>query len=140
MRMFDLKKKFRFRNFRVYAEALVLTKEMRSLARKRFPDSEKHGLIDQISRASSSIVLNIAEGSERGSDKDFAHYLNMANASLNEVVACLDIALDEKYLAKDARDACLERAAGLSNQLSAFRKALARPSSNVKGQRSKAPH
>ena len=140
MRMFDLKKKFRFRNFRVYIDALVLTKEMRSLARARFPNTERHRLIDQISRSSNSIVLNIAEGSERGSDKDFAHYLNMANASLNEVVACLDIALDEKYLAKDAHDACLEKAAGLSNQLSAFRMALIHPASNVKGQTSKAQH
>lgn len=135
--MFDLSKKFRFRNFRVYRDSLTLIKEFKGWAKVELPLHERFGLRPQFCRALDSIVLNIAEGSERRSDKDFAHFLTIANSSLNEVVACLDIALTERYLPESRHADFLKKAAFLSNQVSAFRDTLLK--SKVKGQTSKAP-
>ena len=90
--------KFRFREFRVYHDAIKFRQDIKLLAKKYFPSEEKFMLFDQIVRAANSVVLNIAEGADRGTDKDFALFLNRAHTSVSEVVACLDIALEDKYI------------------------------------------
>jgi four helix bundle protein len=55
-------------------------------------------LRDQIRRASLSILLNIAEGFGRRTDRDFAHFLTQAHGSVAEVQAALYVALDQKYI------------------------------------------
>lgn len=115
--MVDSQKTFRFREFQVYKDARKLSKELKDFSKKKFPKGEQFGLLAQLWRALDSVVLNIAEGSDRGTDKDFAHFLNSARTSLNEVVACLDVALDNAYIS-------LEKAALLAHQLTAFRKKL----------------
>ena len=81
-------------------------------------------MVDQISRATISIILNIAEGTDRKTDKDFAHFLNLAKTSLNEVVACLDIAVDNNYINTDLHKKLLTESLLLANQITAFRKTL----------------
>jgi four helix bundle protein len=53
---------------------------------------------DQICRASVSIMNNIAEGFERGTDKEFKYFLYIAKGSSGEVRSMLHIALDLKYI------------------------------------------
>lgn len=132
--MAELDKIFRFRKFKVYQDAREFNRELKSFAARAFPPAEKYALLSQLRRALDSVILNIAEGSERGTDRDFAHFLSMSRASLNEVVASLDAALDQDYL--NVTDHCLflERAADLANQITAFRKKLLE--SGVKSQRS----
>lgn len=122
--MVDLDKKFRFRNFQIYKDARIFNKELKDLPRKNFPNEERFCLTLQLWRALDSIILNIAEGADRGTDKDFAHFLNNAHTSLNEVVACLDIAFDSKYISNSERNRYLEKAGLLADQLTAFRKSL----------------
>src|SRR5438477_4517855 len=55
-------------------------------------------LKDQIGRALLSIPCNIAEGSERGSTKDFAHFLNFSKGSCGELRTQLYIARKLKLL------------------------------------------
>jgi four helix bundle protein len=55
-------------------------------------------LRDQIRRAAISITSNIAEGFERGTAREFAHYLRIAKGSAGEVGSQLYCALDEGYL------------------------------------------
>ncbi len=89
-------KTFRFRDFVIYNEA----RQFRRIVRKElnmFPKEEKFRLIDQIHRSSLSILLNIAEGSAKGSDKEFARFLEISIASLNEVIAGFDAACDDGY-------------------------------------------
>ena len=57
-----------------------------------FPDTEKFALCNQMRRAVVSVPSNIAEVMGRMSDKDQAHFLNMAYGSLMEVYAQADIA------------------------------------------------
>src|SRR6185295_18496969 len=58
------------------------------------------GLKDQIRRASVSILSNIAEGFERGGDKEFSQFLIIAKGSCGEVRAQLYVALDQGYLSQ----------------------------------------
>ena|SRR5689334_19228157 len=52
---------------------------------KAFDGCKNFTLKDQVGRASLSIPCNIAEGSERGSVKDFAHFLNFSKGSCGEL-------------------------------------------------------
>ena len=58
------------------------------------------GLKDQIRRASISILSNIAEGFERGGDREFLQFLAMAKGSCGEVRAQLYVAIDQGYLSR----------------------------------------
>lgn len=75
------------------------------LQTENFPKSEEFGLKGQIRRAAVSVVLNIVEGHRRGSRKDYIHFLNIADGSLAEFEACLEICLDLKYLSQENYDA-----------------------------------
>jgi len=60
--------------------------------------SKDFGLRNQVQRACVSIMANIAEGSARRSDKDFASFLNIARASASEAQSHLYVALDLNYI------------------------------------------
>jgi four helix bundle protein len=51
------------------------------------PGSKDFGFRDQVRRAGVSIMSNVAEGFERGSNADFARYLDIAKGSCGEVRA-----------------------------------------------------
>jgi len=112
---------FRFRNWPAYQAAKSFRKKIRELARK-LPGSERYLLGDQISRAVDSICLNIAEGSNRLSDTEFSKYLNISETSLEEVVCCLDLILEDGHISKDEFEGYLKEAEGLGAQLIAFGK------------------
>lgn len=113
--------KFRFRRFRVYQDALKFRKDIKTLTKQYFPEGERYLLTDQITRAANSIVLNIAEGSDRSTDKDFANFLNKSHSSLNEVVSCLDLAVLDGYISDKIHLKRLRNSEKLANQLTAFR-------------------
>jgi four helix bundle protein len=62
--------------------------------------SRDFGLRDQICRAAVSAMSNIAEGFTRNSNKEFAHFLDIAQASATEVQSLLYVALDAGYINK----------------------------------------
>lgn len=110
---------FRFRKWQVYKDTMEFRKEINKLL-KTFPAEEKYALVDQTKRALNSIVLNIAEGANKNTDKDTRLYINRAQTSLDEVVACLDCALSDGYLGVDEHHYALERASNLAKQLKGF--------------------
>ncbi|MBL0053665.1 MAG: four helix bundle protein [Bacteroidetes bacterium] len=61
-------------------------------------------LVNQIRRCSISIMANIAEGFGRKGNKEFIHFLSIAEGSLVELQSHLYIALDIEYLEKDDFD------------------------------------
>lgn len=71
-----------------------------------------------------SVILNIAEGSYRKPDKDFAHFLNQSQASLYEVVACFDLLKDSGYIDEQTHHDFLLQCEALAKQISAFGKHL----------------
>jgi four helix bundle protein len=116
---------FRFRKWPVYQAAKPFRKKIRDLA-KRLPESERYLLRDQISRAADSICLNVAEGSNKLSDIDFSRYLNNSETSLEEVVCCLDLILDDRYIKADEFNDYIKEAETLGAQLIAFGKKVRR--------------
>ena len=63
-----------------------------------FPKAEEFGLKGQLRRAAVSVVLNIVEGYRRRSTREFLRFLDIAQASLAEVEAILELLLDLKYI------------------------------------------
>lgn len=90
----------RYKDLQIWKLAFDLSKEVYRVTRE-FPKEEIYGLTNQIRRASVSIFSNIAEGSGRGTDKDFRNFLFNALGSLREVEAQLLFAKDIGYLKSD---------------------------------------
>jgi four helix bundle protein len=88
-------------------------------------------LKDQIRRASISILSNIAEGFERGGDKEFLQFLAVAKGSSGEVRAQLYIAMDQGYLSQDLFESLSLNANDIGRLISGLMKYLSR--SELKG-------
>ncbi|ARA93602.1 four helix bundle protein [Rhodothermaceae bacterium RA] len=73
-----------FRNLKVWAKAHAVTMEVYRLTRA-FPLEERYGLTSQMRRCAVSIPSNIAEGCGRGTDTDFARFLQIAAGSSSEL-------------------------------------------------------
>jgi len=88
---------FDFKNLIVYQKAKKFhNASMLEIKRNKFPDYSKN----QLSRASFSIALNIAEGSGRFSRKDRRNFFVIARSSLLECIAIFDILSDQNYISK----------------------------------------
>ena len=70
---------------------------------KKFPAEERYAMCDQLRRASVSITSNIAEGINRYSVKEKAHFIELAYGSLMEVSSQLEIAEDLRYITTEDR-------------------------------------
>lgn len=68
----------------IWQKGMEIWKDVYTLS-KLLPAEEKYGIISQINRASASIPANIAEGSSRDSQKDFARFLQIALGSSFEL-------------------------------------------------------
>jgi len=75
-------------------------------------------------KAAISILLNLAEGSGRNSDKDFNRFLIIAIGSIDEVVAGLDIAIDNRLIIRDDYLQIIKKAESIKKQLGGFSKKL----------------
>lgn len=111
---------FRFRKFPVYQDMRNFRKQLKSFTKDRFPKEEQYNLTSQLWRALDSVVLNIAEGSDRYSGKANSNFLNIAIGSLDEVVACVDSASDDNYMGKADQMLFLNSAASIMRQLRAL--------------------
>ena len=68
---------------------------------ENFPKEEMYGLTSQIRRASISILLNIAEGSNKKSKKEFNHFTRISIGSLVELDCAIKLAIELNYLKQD---------------------------------------
>jgi four helix bundle protein len=73
-----------FKSLTVWQKSMALVQGVYKLA-SDLPTHERYALADQIRRSAVSIPSNIAEGSRRGSKKDYAHFVAMAHGSLAEL-------------------------------------------------------
>jgi four helix bundle protein len=125
-----MKQRFRFERLECWQQARAVNREIYRLTR-RFPRDEIYSMTSQIRRASVSISSNIAEGTGRNSDKDFAHFLEQAYGSAMEVASLLYLALDENYIEETGADALLEKIATVSAKIAALNRSLKVPTSKT---------
>jgi four helix bundle protein len=83
-------------------------------------------LRDQIRRAVVSITSNIAEGFERGGNREFIQALAVAKGSAGEVRSQLYVALDEEYVTADDFNRLREQCLQVSRVIAGFIKFLQR--------------
>lgn len=82
-----------FKELKVWQLSRNLVKEIYEIT-SEFPSTEKYGLISQLRRCAVSIPANIAEGSGRNTDKDFAQFLNISLGSSYELETLLILVYD----------------------------------------------
>ena len=109
-----------FEDLKVWQRGCALSVEIF----KAFASCKNFTLKDQIGRASLSIPCNIAEGSERGSVKDFAHFLNFSKGSCAEVRTQVYIARKLELLGKDSFDRFVAETKEISKMLEGLRRSM----------------
>ena len=89
-----------YENYDVWERSHALALEAYEVV-KGFPSSERFELASQIRRAAASVPTNIAEGSGRGGDREFARFLRIARGSTSELHYQLRLAADLGYLSSE---------------------------------------
>ena len=87
---------------------------------KRGNFAKDFGLKDQIQRASGSVMHNIAEGFDGGSNAEFIRFLRYSQRSASEVQSQLYVALDQNYLSQSEFDELYELAAHARSKVGGF--------------------
>ena len=90
----------RFEDIEAWKEARKLVNMIYGISDKQ-KFSRDFGLKNQIRSASVSVMSNIAEGFDRGTNKEFIQFLIVGRASASEVKSQLYVALDRKYITSD---------------------------------------
>jgi four helix bundle protein len=109
----------RFEELVVYQRTRALVEEVYALTR-RPAFAKDWGLADQIRRAAVSIMSNIAEGFERGSNVEFVQFLCIAKGSCGEVRAQLTVAMDQGYVTEAECERLSDTCRVISGMLSSF--------------------
>ncbi len=89
---------FDFQKLQVYAKSKDFAKNVIILLGKNHFDKV---INDQLKRASISIVLNIAEGSSRFSNKDRRNFLIISRGSAFECVAIFELLFENGAISKE---------------------------------------
>jgi four helix bundle protein len=114
--------KFDFEGLKVYQRALEYVKFVYKITEK-FPGSEAFALTGQFKRASTSICLNIAEGSG-GSKQEFKQFLRIARRSVRECVAITEITGMQSFINSQMRERSRDYCQVLSKMLNGLIKSL----------------
>jgi len=112
---------FRFLNWKVYKDAKSLFSIILEVVRK-LPKDLNYNIGGQLIRAAFSIILNIAEGSGKESDKELKKYFDISLGSSYELLAAIDTLRDEVLITEDDYTNIFTRIENISKQLGGFKK------------------
>ncbi|MFN4909590.1 MAG: four helix bundle protein [Bacteroidota bacterium] len=115
-----------FRDLFVWQRAMQLIHAVYPVA-DALPSCERHGLTPQLRRAVTSIALNIAEGKQRTTRKEYCRFVDIALGSLSEVEAILLIIHDLYQDAIHIEQGMFEDITTLRKMLFSLRKKLRAP-------------
>ena len=102
-----------FESLRVWQNARIFVNAVYDM----MADNKDWGFRDQIQRASVSIMNNIAEGYESGSDAKYANFLNIAKGSCSEVRNMLYLSKDRHFCTEEQFIDLKSQAIQISSQL-----------------------
>lgn len=117
------KKPRNFREYQVWQDAVAFS----TLVYKQtseMPWFEKKGICDQIQRAVVSIASNIAEGSARPSDAEFAHFLDIALGSAYEVETQLLVSHKIGYIDAENYESLNQKTISIERQITGLIKTI----------------
>jgi four helix bundle protein len=120
----------KYRKLLVYENATTLVVHVYKLL-KKFPKEEQYALCDQLRRAVVSIPSNIAEGVGRISNKDRAHFIEIAYGSLLEVNCQMDVAKRLGYISDEELTNLDQECLELARMLSGLRSSILRDNSKL---------
>lgn len=112
-----------FRNYKVWQDAVEYATRVYKVTGE-MPWFEKKGLCDQLQRAAVSISSNIAEGSAKPSNIEFAKFLDTALGSAYEVETQLLIAKNVGYIDEDIHSSLFNALQEIEMQLVGFIRTL----------------
>ena len=125
----------KFEEIEAWQKARELTRQVYQLtAKEKF--ARDFTLKDQIKRAAISITSNIAEGFERGGNREFIQFLSIAKGSASELKSQLYVALDAGYVEQNEFDSLYQQAHTIVLLLGGFIKYLQQ--SELRGRKFKA--
>src|SRR5690606_14291572 len=107
----------------IWKKAIDLSKSVYLLCAE-LPDDEKYGLINQIKRAVISIASNIAEGAGRNSDKEFLHFLGIAQGFSFELLTQLILCNELNLIEESKTTSIIEKLEEIQKMNYAFQKNL----------------
>ena len=110
-----------FRKLDIWIDSVELA-DMIYYQTDSFPRSELYGLASQMQRAAVSAPSNIAEGSGRDSDRDFARFLAIALSSLYELETQVEIAHRRAYITAENYYSLVSHIESLQKRIYNFRK------------------
>ena len=113
----------KFKELQIWKRSRLFCSKIYDMTSK-FPDSEKFGLTNQLRRASVSIPSNIAEGSSRNSNKDFARFLQISIGSEYEIETQLLISSDLKFLLDEELQSSISELNEIIKMISKFKSTL----------------
>jgi len=116
---------FRFLDWQVYRDAKGVFRQIINVTTV-LPREYRYELGSQLIRSSHSVILNIAEGSGKKSDKELNRYFDIALGSIYETIASLDVLRDNRLIADKQFDSLFEKLQNLAKQLGGFKKSLNR--------------
>ena len=112
-----------FKELRTWQKARRFVKDIYVLTRQ-FPKDELFVLTSQMRRAAISIPSNIAEGSGRGTDKDFSRFLDIATGSAFELESQIYIGYDLDYYSEKELDIYLGKVQEIQKMIYNFKNHL----------------
>ena len=119
-----------FKELKIWKQSRCFVKDIYLLT-KKFPDDERFGLTQQMRRAVVSIPSNIAEGSGRGTDKDFSHFIDIAYGSIFEVETQLILSLDLEYISQTDFDVINKKIQMIEKMIFNFNQSLKTPKPQI---------
>ena len=114
----------RFEDIDAWKESRELVKLVYGAINQNGEFQKDYRLVNQIQGAAVSAMSNIAEGFSRKSNKEFIQYLFISKSSSAEVQSHLYVALDQKYISKEAFQKIYKQAEKVSKMDSGFIKYL----------------
>jgi len=112
-----------FRKLNIWVKSIEFVTDIYRITNS-FPKEEKFGLVSQMQRSAVSIPTNIAEGSAKSSNKDFARFIEMSIGSSYELETELLVSNNLSYINKETFLQIQNKLIELQKMISAFKDQL----------------